>query len=295
MLVGMRHAWFAALFLIVGLLVAPRVARAGDGKSLFPLVGDDVRTVAVIDLAHARDSSAFQKVQALLIKDVEELAKLTASGIDLSKIDTVLFAKGKDDAHSILIATGSFTASDVDSFATTMGDTKAKRGSTTYWSGTDFEIAMLGKRMVLTPTGGMNAVIDRLKKKARTLARSSKAAAIRAAIAMTDTRHDVWIASGDDDLLGGDTPSKGVSIGLSLTSDVVAQARIQMNDATTAATAQQGLSAEIDQVRTVLKGSGLTGFASSIAVDVDDDVIQVGATLPAGEVDSFLALIERFY
>jgi hypothetical protein len=280
-----------AVLLFAGLIVvaAPGVAHAGDGTSLLPLVDDDAQVVGVIDVADAHDAPIY----AALMKKVAELGgdrlvRLEQLGVDLDKdVDTLLIAGSEDQsaAGRIVILEGRFASVD-----TALADvtTKKHRG-VTYHAVDQAEIAVIGKRLVITDAGQMDAVIDRAKKKSKSsLTRSPKAAGLRAAIALTDTRQDIWMAASEMSM-GGVTVT-AMSIGMALGDDAVIQAKIQAADAATASSWVTMVAGYMDQVRGWLGGVGLTGLGTSLAVSAEADVIEVDATLPGAELDSLVGL-----
>lgn len=278
-----------ALALVAAL---PGVASAGNGKKLFPLVPDDAQGVAVIDVASVRGSDVFQKL-VTFAGGSNTISQMTTAGIGPSDVDTVLLVIGADQSPELAIAEGNFTAAQVDQVGAALGDTKQTHKGITYWAGTSHEVALIGKRLVIGKTGQVLAAIGRTKK--HSLAKSSKAAGLRAAIALTDTRHDIWMAGAAPSFLGGaQNASTPMSVGISLGSDVIVQLKIQAPDATTAVTLGQQLQKMVTYGQTMLQSAGLTGLASSLTVNVDDRVVQVDADLPGSELDTFVKLVASF-
>ena len=275
-----------AVLILAGVLLAPRAAEAGNGKNLLGWVGEDAEMVAVIDVADARDSDAF----ATFLQFATDEGWAAAIGMELdANVDTVLVATGagRVGVARIVIVEGAVSVPSHDGL-----DEHRHRG-VTYWTYGEREIAMIGKRLVVTDAGAMDGVIDRAKKKSKkSLTRSSKAAGLRATIAATDTRHDIWMAAGSGVLPGIDSP--GISFGLSLATDVAVEVRLLNKDAAAATTLGDLVNAGLDQIRQQLGQFGLSGFADSLAVDVDGDVVELAATLPGDELASMLALARGF-
>jgi hypothetical protein len=278
----------SAVLVFAALLGIPAVAHAGDGKDLLPLVGDDVQVVMVIDVADAHDAAIFQTLmQKAITEGWSGTAELAQLGVVVERdLDTLLIAGSEGAAAGrMAVLEGRFPALDtvLDGFATT------KHRKVTYWTGDGHDIAMIGKRLVITDAGAMDAVIDRAKKKSKaSLTRSPKAAGLRTAIALTDTRQDIWMAASHLSMGGMDL--EAMSLGLALGTDAVVQAKLQAPSPETAATWVGMVEGYLDQVRGWLGQVGLTGFGSSLTIGAEGDVVELDATMPGTELDALVGL-----
>jgi hypothetical protein len=151
--------------------------------------------------------------------------------------------------------------------------------------------------MVVTQPGLMKGVIDRHKKKGKPLTRSARAAPLREAIAMTDTRHDVWLVAGPE-ILGersdGPVQADVMSVAASLRKDVTIEARARLGDERAAQQAQELLGQSMGQVRQMLQQAGLSGTAASLAIGHDGRVLDVRATIPQAELATLLGFFSMF-
>jgi hypothetical protein len=275
----------AALVLWVALLMTPGVAAAGNGKAALSLVGADATMVAVIDVKSAHDTKMF----AVIVDKASkagwlDLSQVQAAGVDIDKdVDTVLVANSP--GGKMVVVEGRLPSL---SSATT-GMTESTHRNVKYWSDGKQEYAMIGKRLVVADIGVMDGVIDRSKKKAKSVMKSSKAGAIRAAIGMTDTRHDIWCAGGGKDV--GGMQAKGFSMAITLSDIAAIQMKMQMTDATTASSTATTINSSLAQAQGMLKSAGLGSFGQSLQVGADDDILEIDGSLTPTELDSLVTLI----
>lgn len=270
------------------LLVVPARAEAGDGKKLLPLLADTTELVAVLDIADARDAATFD---ALLdnapSKLADFLAVLTAAGLDARQdIDTMLIG-GRGETYQVVLE-GRFDKKKLVATGMIASSTVKKHRGVRYWSGADGDVMLLGKRLVLTTAGEMTGVIDRHKKKGRSLTRSPDAAAIREAIGLVDARHDVWFAAAG--ALLADDGVDAMGFGLTFGTDLTIEAKARIADAERAddmrAAADQGMPRLVQ----TLEQLGLEGLASSLVIEWDGPIVGAGATVPADELETLLRL-----
>jgi hypothetical protein len=245
------------------LFVLSARADAGDGKKLLPLLAE-------IDNAPAKLG--------------DFLAVLRAKGLDPKQdLDTMVLA-GAGEVYQIVLE-GRFTKDQLAAMVAT--STAKKHRGVKYWSGADGEITQLGKRLVLTTPGEMTGVIDRYKKKGRSLMRSPDAAAIRGAIALVDQRHDVWFAAAGG-FLGDSLDAMGFGVTFGAELDLEVQARIA--DAERVEDLRLTVEQGMPRLVQTLEQLGLKGFASSMVIEWDGAVVAAGATVPADELETLLRL-----
>lgn len=272
------------------LFVLPAPAEAGDGKKLFSLLGEDVEAVMVIDVADARDSTTFDAlIDSAPSKLAELLAHLDEVGVDARRdVDTIVVA-GHAESF-VVVLEGRFTKDQLAPFKT--ASTVHKHRGITYWANDRGELAMLGKRLVMASPGELEGVIDRHKKKGTSLVKSSKAAGVRAGIALVDQRHDFWIVMTGAKVGGaGSMGIEAVSFAGTFGDSLVLEIRGEVADPDQVALLTQGLDQAMPQVLQSLEQLGLKSMASSFALEWDGQVFDVGATVPADELRTLLGLL----
>jgi len=271
----------------VVLFVVPARAEAGDGKKLLPLLSERAEMVALFDIADARDAATFDTLlDNAPAKLADLVARLTAAGLDARQdVDTMLIAS-HGEAYQVVLE-GRIGKDQLAGLVA--GGSVEKHRGVRYWAGPDTEVAMLGKRLVLTSSGEMTGVIDRHKKKGRSLMKSPDAAAIRGLIALIDARHDVWIAAFGSAVGSSDT-IEGMALGMTFGADLAVEVRAQLADTGQLDMMKAALDAALPQLVQQLEQVGLKGFASSLVVEWDGPVVAAGATVPADELAMLLGL-----
>jgi hypothetical protein len=271
-------------------------------------VSEDAEVVAVLDVANARDSAMFQTgVQLLLDRATDMKDMLAMVGLELKNVNTVLVAGGYGtsgtmaDINQNLMAVveGGFTKKKMTKVLDGLTGviTKKKRGIK-YWITVYGEVAMIGKRLAVTAPGGMPGLIDRAKKKAKGLMKSSKSAGLRAAIAFTDTHHDAWMVT----LPPAQTASSlkqfakvdmvSYSVGATLGSSMTLEVKVQTGSESQAADFSALLTRQAGNAKKMLGQLGLGGVASSFTATHDAAVVQASATLTSDELAKVLGLLE---
>ncbi len=302
----MRHA--AALALAVATLVAaPAAARAGDGTNLLGMVPATAETVGVIDLADGRGSAVFTAaVEAALARSGDLRAAFAELGVDpLADLDTLLFALHDDGGAQldVVIVEGKIPAG---AAAADGGAVAKKHKGARYVVDGELARAVVGKRLFLAPADRMPAVLDlaaagkKAKKKPRgSVAGATSAAALRAAIADVDTRHDVWIASLATEELAAGSRGQGfelaaLTLGISAGADLAVQVRLRFVDAAAASKLDTLIAAALPQVRQAVAGYGLAGAVDSISVARDGDRLELGVSVPQAELTTLVGLLQMF-
>jgi hypothetical protein len=274
------------------LLAVPAAASADDAKPIYALVAEDAQFVAVVDLADARGAASF----ATIMKETGAEAKMTEAtnklGIDLAKdVDVIRLGGTQDDL--VLLVDGHFTAKHKKTIAS--GTAKKHRG-VAYWIHDDSAVFWAGKRLVFARADRVTAAIDRWKKKAPSMGKGAGAADLRAAIAMTDTRNDLWIAVTTDLLVAQGMPDTGleaVSLAATAATDVGVEVRARAGAADVAAEMEKTIGAFLPQLQDAMKGFGLAQTAQSVRVDRDDLVLSVAATIPVAELTALIGMLNR--
>jgi len=134
-------------------------------------------------------------------------------------------------------------------------------------------------------------VIDRHKKKGSSLTRSAKASAMRDAIGLVDARHDVWmVATGD---LASAAGFEALSFGATFSADLALELRVQVADAQKKETLAATFEQQMPQLVAMLEQLGLATLASTLAVEWDDLVLELDATVSAAELGTLLGLLGR--
>jgi hypothetical protein len=290
MLVRVRNPLVVAAACAV-LFIAPARADAGNGQKALHLLGPDVQVVAVIDVADARDAAAFTTLLDASGDAVAELrAGLDPLGIDLVQdLDTIVM--GRDAAGMVTVIEGGFTRTQLAAIAA-RGEAKKHRG-VRYRADATSDLAVLGKRVVLTSPGLMKGVIDRHKKKGASLLKSPDAAAMRAAIALVDARRDLWIAMTGEQLgRADDVGFDAVTVAATFEADLTIESRSKVTDADKQALIEALTTQYLPQMVQGLEQLGLTSLASSLTVEWDDLVLELRATATSGELQTLIGLLK---
>src|SRR5579862_2864117 len=183
---------------LVALVALRPIARAGDGVDLVRFMPDDAAIVIVVDVAGARDSQLFKDGMASLGQlAADRFALAKAAGIDpATALDTIALsgnaAHGKNDFTAV--AEGKQTKLIADTIAKDPKTTATKYHGVTYWTNGTGSYALVDKRLYLADPPSIERAIDLALGKVKSAAKSSKTATLRAVIAATDTRNDVWAA-----------------------------------------------------------------------------------------------------
>jgi hypothetical protein len=274
------------------LLAVPTAASADDARPIYALVAEDAQFLAVVDLADARDAASFATIMTATGAESKMAEATNKLGIDLSKdVDVIRLGGTQDDL--VLLVDGHFTATHKKAIAS--GTAKKHRG-VAYWIHDDSAVFWVGKRLAFARADRVTAAIDRWKKKASSMVKGADAADLRAAIAMTDTRNDLWIAVTTDLLVAQGMPDTGleaVSLAATASKDVGVEVRARAGAADVAAEMEKTIGAFLPQLQDAMKGFGLAKTAQSVRIDRDDLVLSVAATIPAGELAALIGLLNR--
>lgn len=301
----MRASLAFAAFVVS--FAVPAAARAGDGVAILPLVAADAEVVAVLDVADARDAKMFEAGLALMLERASDMeAMLAVVDIKLRDVNTLLIAGGYGSSGSMsdisedlmAVIEGGFNKKQVikklDALPNVVVKTKRK---IKFWVTTDTEVALIGKRLVVTAPGGMAGVIDRSRKKAKGLTKGAKGAALRTALAYTNTAHDAWMISRPPSGLAGTMKSQlggdlvSFSIGSTLATDMALEVKIQVGSAQQATDMVATLTPQLAGLKKMAGKFGLNGLASSLTMSSGGDLIDMDSTLTSSELSTLLGLM----
>ncbi len=291
-----------AVALVAAMVAAPRAARSGNGVDLVRFMPEGSSIYLVVDVAGARDSQLFKEGMAKLVALAPGgLAKIKAAGIDpATALDTIAiggrFEAGHDQDDYVVVAEGK-QAQKIADLVARSPDVKATtyRGVTS-WGNAQGSIAIVGKRLFFARAGYLERTIDLALGKARSAARAASGATLRAVIAATDTRHDVWAAIAVPPELAKAAKAagidvQGVSLGMSLSTDVTLEAKVLNATEASATTLLTQVETALPQVVSGLGGVGLGAAARSIQVDRDGTTVRFALTLTEAEVTSLASLM----
>ncbi|MCA9673950.1 MAG: hypothetical protein H6709_24050 [Kofleriaceae bacterium] len=298
----------AALLACVAVVAAPRVAAAGDGTDLLGLLPDDAALVGVLDAADARGAAlADRAIDALVGRSPGVAAALASVDFDpKADLDTLLIATdraGGDPAWVVVVVEGRVPARALAGLAKVDEDgdgkpdwRRKKRAGVAYYEGPTVALALVDQRLLVATTSAMPALIDHARKKQRrtSLATSTAGAAMRAAIAGTDTRHDLWLAAEVPATMArqaGAFAPQWLSLGVTFGADLVVQVRARFGDADTAASLVALAAAQLDQVRQSMRSAGLAGAADSLTIEAEKELVEARVTLSEAEATTLTGLI----
>lgn len=283
-------------------------AMAGDGTNLYPLLSADTQMVMVFDVADSRDSKLLMTgFEKLLAAKPEAKAKMVEIGIDPMKdVDTVVFAGGGVSDFEDLDAVKSMTIViegrlPKDKLSTIPDAKKSTYKTIDIYTAKDTDAAFVGDRLFFTKKGQMKAQIDLAqgKAKAKSIAGSSKAKKLRAALATTDTTADLWIAvlvpeKNKKDMGGAGIVANSVSGGMNFSANLAMAVRVDSNSEDGAKKMVSMIQTQLAQVTGTLGQIGLTKAAKSITVVQDKAAIKLGITLTEAEINSLIAMAGMF-
>jgi hypothetical protein len=287
------------------LCAAASPALAGDGTNLYTMMSQDTQMVMVFDVADSRDSTLLQKgFDKLLAMQPDAKAKLTELGINPMKdLDTVALAAGgmkdfdnMDDAKSfVMIIEGRLPKEKLDTMA---GAVKSTYKGVTIYTREDTDAAFVGDRLFFTKKNKMKAQIDLAQGKAagKSLAKSGKGKAMRAALATTDTTSDLWFVvlvpdKAKKDMKADGIVANSVSAGANFTADLALKARIDSNSEDGAKKAVAAIQAQLGQVTAGMQQFGLAKAAKSLTVTQDKAAINMSVYLTEAEINSIFTMV----
>ncbi len=284
---------------VVGFVaLAPAQARAGNGAGLVKLMPEDASIMIVADVANARSSALFQKgLAAALAANTSVSAQFATLGIDpATAFDTIAIGgvgslSKLDEDRMVIVAEGPGVAKVIKAVTKDKTVVAKKFHGVTYWTGgnQDFSLAVVQKRIVMARTVGIEKAIDLASGKGKNAAKSPKAAALRAAIAATDTRHAIWIAAvlppeATAQAAGMGVTMQSLSFGATLSSNLDLEIKVITAAEKDAITAANLISGQLKQATQGLGGMGLGAAAKSIVVDHTGAVLRLGISLTETEL-----------
>ena len=291
----------AAASLVALAALRPAVARAGDGVDLVRFMPEESTVVVVVDVASARDAALFKDGVARLgeiAPDAFSIAK--ESGLDpANAIDTIVFggdtASGKERFAGV--AEGKGVKLIADTVAKSPASKATRYHGVTYYTGGGAALAYIDKRLFFARPDYIEATIDLALGKAKNAAKSAKATTLRAVIAATDTRNDVWAAvvlppEESASMKAQGIELTGISIAGSLSDALGLDVRIlNATDASATAMLDQ-IQKAMPQVGPALGNIGLSAAAKSLQIDRDGLAVKLTMTLTRAEIDTLWALVK---
>lgn len=285
-------------------LVAAPPAHAGNGATLLKLMPEDASMFVVADVAAARSAPLFQKtLKTVTDANPDMVAKLTAAGVDLATaFDTVALGAVGDLNHldkdsMIIVAEGPAVSRVVKAIVADKTTVVHKFHGITYWTGgtEDYALAVVQRRLLLTRTPQVEHAIDLALGKAKSAARSPRAAGLRAAVAATDTRHALWAAvvmpaDASRQLAPMGVTMQGLSMAATLTTGIDVELKIITASEQEATTAANLVSQQQQAMTQGLAGVGLGGAAQALVIDHSGPVLRLATSLTEQELHTVLAL-----
>ncbi len=295
-----RHL-FSVFPAVCAVMAVQGVAFAGNGSALMKQIPDTTQIVIVFDVAEARDSPLVTaNFQKMLDSNPDAGAKLAAFGIDPMKdLDTVMFAGGgvaelstmKEVSKFVMIVEGRIPKKAMDNGT----GTKSKHRGVEIFTKEDTDAAFVGKNLVFTRKGQMNAAIDVALGKAKNAATSPKAKALRTAIAATDTKTDVWVVVMVPDKDKTNMAQSGllvdsIAITVKLASDLAAVMRLNAPNDAEAAKSVSLLQTVLPMLKQSMGGIGLAKAAGTLTLTQDKASVQVAGTVTEAELAALMAM-----
>ena len=298
----------AAISFGLALCASAAPAMAGDGTNLYPMLSADTQMVMVFDVADSRDSKLLMTgFEKLLAAKPEAKAKMAEIGIDPMKdVDTVVFAGGGMSDFEDLDAVKSMTIViegrlPKDKLSTIPDAKKSTYKAIDIYTANDTDAAFVGDRLFFTKKGQMKAQIDLAqgKAKAKSIAGSSKAKKLRAALATTDTTADLWMAvlvpeKNKKDMSGAGIVANSVSGGMNFSANLALAVRVDSNSEDGAKKAVEMIQGQLSQAVGTLSQIGLSKAAKSITVVQEKAAFKVAITLTEAEINSLIAMAGMF-
>lgn len=269
-------------------LAAP--ADAGRGAALIKYLPDDASFVIVGDVARSRSSATFKKM-FLFARDQDAWLDAMATAVAVDKLaDTVMFS-GNGNQHFIAVVEGR-----VDKLLA-----EAKKQSTksdvhaglTYWTTPDGEVALVDKKLVLTTSGDMPAVIDRAKNK-----KAKGPAAVRTILAATapgtavfgGTLFDASARANMKTELGSEPEWVAFSLGMAARLSMDVRLKCASDEAATKVA--KAINDKLgDSGRGLAEGMIGKDFSDSISIHEDATFARVSATMTNEELDRVLTVV----
>jgi hypothetical protein len=279
----------------------PRSAHAGNGVDLVRYMPEDSTVMMVIDVSGARSSKLFELgMQKLVALAPSGFATVEAAGVDpATALDTIAIGGridgGKEDFS--VVADGK-QAQLIAALIAKAPEAKATTyHGVTYYGNADGSIALVGKKLVFAKPEHIERAIDLALGKLKNASKSPKAAALRAVIAATDTRHDVWAAvvippDLDATAKAQGLDLEGISLGASLSSSLSVELKVVNGTDASATTMLGQINLVLPQLGPALGNLGLGAAAKTLTVDKDGAIVRMAITLSEAELSTIAALVQ---
>jgi hypothetical protein len=290
----------AATFAVI---TAAAPARAGNGVELLRFMPEDAQVYLVVDVAGARDASLFKDGMAKLVSLAPgEVALVQAAGLDpANAIDTLALGGRTGGAHDrdqiVLVAEGKQVQKVAELFSKDPKVKVAAYHGVTYWQNGEAAMALVQKRLFMAKPGWIETAIDLALGKAKSAARSPKSAALRAVIAATDVRQDVWAAlvlpaEVADPARAQGLDLQGVSFGATLSSSLALEIKVLSATDASAARLLDQINAALPQLTPALGTMGLAATAKTLQIDKDGAAVRLAMTLTKAEIETLAQLLQ---
>jgi hypothetical protein len=280
--------------MIVALVAGAPSASAGRGTQALRLLPDDTRLVVVVDVKRARTSPLFQTAFDLATDRAPWLERL---GVD-KQVDTIVAGSpgatsGSITSQGTIILEGKLDklVPEIEKRATS----SATHRGITYWTTEHGEVAVVDKRIIVTHIGGMTSALDRARDKRRKVP-----ANIQSVIAATTANATIVGGVVPDDSMRRDIAAELgaaatlVTCSIGVGARITFEGRFQFADAPSATKAGAAFEKTVQDARDRLEVLVGKDLADSIAIDTDDAVTRVSATMNADEVSRLVSMARLF-
>ncbi|HTJ41726.1 MAG TPA: hypothetical protein VL463_06500 [Kofleriaceae bacterium] len=293
-----------ALLVTAALVAAPALAHAGNGVDLVRFMPEDSSVYMVVDVAGSRDSDLFKKGMAKIVAMApSSFALVQSAGLDpVTAIDTLAvggraLASGHDTDDFVIVAEGKNVTKVLELFSKDPSSKAKSYHGVMFWQNTDAAMALVQKRLFLAKPGYIDRTIDLALGKSKSAAKSPKGAPLRALIATTDTRQDLWAAV----VMPADAAAtakasgldvQGISIGATLSTELALEIKMLNATDASAITMLKQINQALPQLTPALSNMGLSAAAKSLQIDRDGAAVRLAITLTESELQTLAGLLQ---
>lgn len=283
---AMRHALVVLLLLVV----AAR-AEAGRGIASLKYLPDDTSVVIACDVARARSSPIFKKLLRLARDQNSSLDTLAAAQPLDKQVDTIIVGTSSDQA-AVVVLEGRIDKLAAEVKKTATGS--QVHAGVTYWTTPDGEVAVIDKRLVFAPVGGMEAVIDRAKNK-----KAKGPSSVRMIMAATTPKTAVFGGAVLDASARADAAKElgsepqWVVLSVAMAQRLTLDVRLKFADEASAAAAAKAVNDQLTPDRRgQLEAFVGKDFADSLTVEPQQSFARIAATLTSDELDKVTSVVK---
>ncbi len=291
---GRSLGLLVALFALVAM--GSRPARAGSGASLFKYLPEDVEVIGAVNLAKSRNTPLFRKGLELAVKEMgDDWAKMKAAKLDPAKdVDTALFGAKTVDGSVRFTVVFEGKLAGFESELRKVPSTPQQ--GVDVWSFGDTSLLFVDKKLIVCSQELVAAVVETAKGKRGNVKASKKAKALRAAVAVTDLRGDVWAAALGKEL-STSLPVSGslawMSLSMATSKGVAVEAKAATDSEATAAGLVAWTTEQLPMAKQLMSSQGFAAAADSIEVKNTGSVAGVTVVLTDGEMGKVLSYLSR--